>query len=96
MAEEIEILVAVPDKQIGKVGKYAVLTDLKRRFGKALIDELTLNPSIALDYLAPSNTFAQLDEKMKELYTTDNLKDDCSMLKIKVAITVDIQSERSK
>ena len=89
-----EIVAAAPNEQLNKVGRIQVQEDLEKRFRKALIDEMELNPPILIEYTAVAEKIPQLEAKMDELYSTENLKKDCSLVRIKITVEAEIVNER--
>lgn len=90
----MEIFAAAKTKEINRFGKFAIKEDLEKRFQKAMVDELELNPPLLVPYILAGQNAKELERKVNELYTSDNLQDDCSQIKIKITIEVEVHNER--
>lgn len=94
MTDTINLVTAVPHEELKKISKWYVRDDLTKRFKKALRDELELNPPLEITHLQVADTLPQLETKMKELYLTGNLKDKCALVRIKVTVEIELETER--
>ena len=90
----IEIYAASTLKELNSLGKIAIQEDLEKRFQKAIIDELQLNPPVLVPFVAAQKTTKQLAARMDQLYGTGNLKEDCGQVKIKITVEVEVNSKR--
>ena len=89
-----EILAAIHSADLANLAPIRIRKDLEERFKKAMINDLRFNLPAEFEYVAAADSLPVLEERMDDNYESGVIQSECSLVRIKLTVEVELVSHR--